>query len=125
MGVVMARVEKVNIPHMYIKLLMVFDRVRKFHLGLHYDFLLSLIEKTRKKDIADDGIDMGVSSSGDQTGIRSRLSRRARMLIRSSKTTQSPSVDETSGKDCEDRVINIVYKEIFKDVQTTQVHEDT
>ncbi|KAF2564144.1 hypothetical protein F2Q70_00017865 [Brassica cretica] len=49
MGVVMARVEKVNTPHMYIKLLMVFDKVRKFHLGLHYDFWLSLIEKTRKK----------------------------------------------------------------------------
>ncbi|KAG5378244.1 hypothetical protein IGI04_026086 [Brassica rapa subsp. trilocularis] len=64
-------------------------------------------------------------SSSDQTGIGSRLSRRAQMLIRSSKTTQSPSVDETSGKDCEDRVTNIIYKEIFKDVQTTQVHEDT
>ncbi|KAG5378247.1 hypothetical protein IGI04_026089, partial [Brassica rapa subsp. trilocularis] len=77
------------------------------------------------RDITDDGVDMGVSSSGDQTGIGSRLSRRAQMLIRSSKTTQSPSVDETSGKDCEDRVTNIIYKEIFKDVQTTQVHEDT
>ncbi|CAF2142282.1 unnamed protein product [Brassica rapa] len=32
----------------------------------------------RRRDIADDGVDMGVTSSGDQTGIGSRLSRRAR-----------------------------------------------
>ncbi|XP_013680161.1 uncharacterized protein LOC106384797 [Brassica napus] len=49
-GVVMGRDEKVSIPHMYIKLLMDFDKVRKFHWGLHsYDFLLSSIEKARKK----------------------------------------------------------------------------
>ncbi|CAN7094923.1 unnamed protein product [Brassica rapa subsp. narinosa] len=103
--------------------------------------LSQLNVRMKDVDITDDGVDMGVSSSGthnvlkfkpmnlvrvvtiyniasvyyssgDQTGIGSRLSRRARMLIRSSKTTQSPSVD---------RVTNIVYKEIFKDVQTTQV----
>uniref|UniRef100_M4CS45 Uncharacterized protein n=1 Tax=Brassica campestris TaxID=3711 RepID=M4CS45_BRACM len=107
--------------------------------------LSQLNVRMKDVDITDDGVDMGVSSSGthnvlkfkpmnlvrvvtiyniasvyyssgDQTGIGSRLSRRAQMLIRSSKTTQSPSVD---------RVTNIVYKEIFKDVQTTQVHEDT
>ncbi|XP_013751359.2 uncharacterized protein LOC117134583 [Brassica rapa] len=49
-GVVMGRDEKVSIPHMYIKLVMDFDKVRKFHWGLHsYDFLLSSIEKARKK----------------------------------------------------------------------------
>ncbi|KAL0837130.1 hypothetical protein Bca101_089020 [Brassica carinata] len=46
----MGRDEKVSIPHMYIKLVMDFDKVRKFHWGLHsYDFLLSSIEKARKK----------------------------------------------------------------------------
>ncbi|KAF2583666.1 hypothetical protein F2Q70_00035261 [Brassica cretica] len=50
MGVVMGRDEKVNIPHMYIKLVMDLDKVRKFHWGLHsFDFLLSSIDKTRKK----------------------------------------------------------------------------
>uniref|UniRef100_A0A0D3E9C4 GRF-type domain-containing protein n=1 Tax=Brassica oleracea var. oleracea TaxID=109376 RepID=A0A0D3E9C4_BRAOL len=49
-GVVMGRDEKVSIPHMYIKLVMDFDKVRKFHWGLHsYDFLLISIEKARKK----------------------------------------------------------------------------
>ncbi|KAF3597671.1 hypothetical protein DY000_02025697, partial [Brassica cretica] len=49
-GVVMGRDEKVSIPHMYIKLVMDFDKVRKFHWGLHsYDFLMSSIEKARKK----------------------------------------------------------------------------
>ncbi|KAF3585649.1 hypothetical protein F2Q69_00031075 [Brassica cretica] len=49
-GVVMGRDEKVSIPHMYIKLVMDFDKVQKFHWGLHsYDFLLSSIEKARKK----------------------------------------------------------------------------
>ncbi|XP_022568534.2 uncharacterized protein LOC106363003 [Brassica napus] len=49
-GVVMGRDEKVSIPHMYIKLVMDFNKVRKFHWGLHsYDFLLSLIVKARKK----------------------------------------------------------------------------
>ncbi|XP_013624109.1 PREDICTED: uncharacterized protein LOC106330105 [Brassica oleracea var. oleracea] len=49
-GVVMGRDEKVSIPHMYIKLVMDFDKVRKFHWGLHsYDFLLSSIEKAMKK----------------------------------------------------------------------------
>ncbi|XP_048628426.1 uncharacterized protein LOC106377628 [Brassica napus] len=49
-GVVMGRDEKVSIPHMYIKLVMDFDKVRKFHWGLHsYDFLLSSIEKAGKK----------------------------------------------------------------------------
>ncbi|KAH0939319.1 hypothetical protein HID58_006780, partial [Brassica napus] len=65
---------------------------------------------------------MGVTSSGDQTGIGSRLSRRARnaySVIKNNSIAFS-SLDETSGKDCEDRVTNIVYKEIFKDVQTTQ-----
>ncbi|XP_048599816.1 uncharacterized protein LOC125579947 [Brassica napus] len=48
-GVVMGRDEKVSIPHMYIKLVMDFDKVRKFHWGLHsYDFLLISIEKARK-----------------------------------------------------------------------------
>ena len=83
-------------------------------------------------------------SSGDQTGIGSRLSRRARnaySVIKNNSIAFSRlvtialwsavgyiisihlyySLDETSGKDCEDRVTNIVYKEIFKDVQTTQV----
>ncbi|XP_013617550.1 PREDICTED: uncharacterized protein LOC106324074 [Brassica oleracea var. oleracea] len=50
MGVVMGRDEKVNIPHMYIKLVMDLAKLRKFHWGLHsYDFLLSSIEKARKK----------------------------------------------------------------------------
>uniref|UniRef100_A0A0D3D5B7 Ubiquitin-like protease family profile domain-containing protein n=1 Tax=Brassica oleracea var. oleracea TaxID=109376 RepID=A0A0D3D5B7_BRAOL len=50
MGVVMGRDEKVNIPDMYIKLVMDLDKPRKFHWGLHsYDFLLSSIEKARKK----------------------------------------------------------------------------
>ncbi|KAG2253510.1 hypothetical protein Bca4012_101213 [Brassica carinata] len=50
MGVVMGRDEKVNIPHMYIKLVMDLDKLRNFHWGLHsYDFLLSSIEKARKK----------------------------------------------------------------------------
>ncbi|KAF2558838.1 hypothetical protein F2Q68_00014566 [Brassica cretica] len=50
MGVVMGRDEKVNIPHIYIKLVMDLDKLRKFHWGLHsYDFLLSSIEKARKK----------------------------------------------------------------------------
>ena len=50
MGVVMGRDEKVNIPDMYIKLVMDLDKLRKFHWGLHsYDFLLSSIEKARKK----------------------------------------------------------------------------
>ncbi|XP_056853238.1 uncharacterized protein LOC130502463 [Raphanus sativus] len=50
MGVVMGRNEKVNIPHMYIKLVMDLDKLRKFHWGLHsYDFLLSSIEKARKR----------------------------------------------------------------------------
>uniref|UniRef100_A0A0D3AQT6 DUF1985 domain-containing protein n=1 Tax=Brassica oleracea var. oleracea TaxID=109376 RepID=A0A0D3AQT6_BRAOL len=49
-GVVMGRDEKVNIPDMYIKLVMDLDKLRKFHWGLHsYDFLLSSIEKARKK----------------------------------------------------------------------------
>ncbi|XP_048596952.1 uncharacterized protein LOC106453537 [Brassica napus] len=49
-GVVMGRDEKVSIPHMYIKLVMDFDKVRKFHWDLHsYDFLLSSIEKAKKK----------------------------------------------------------------------------
>uniref|UniRef100_A0A0D3BDB3 DUF1985 domain-containing protein n=1 Tax=Brassica oleracea var. oleracea TaxID=109376 RepID=A0A0D3BDB3_BRAOL len=44
------RDEKVNIPDMYIKLVMDLDKLRKFHWGLHsYDFLLSSIEKARKK----------------------------------------------------------------------------
>ncbi|KAF3535829.1 hypothetical protein F2Q69_00023995 [Brassica cretica] len=42
--------EKVNIPDMYIKLVMDLDKLWKFHWGLHsYDFLLSSIEKARKK----------------------------------------------------------------------------
>ncbi|KAF2547694.1 hypothetical protein F2Q70_00021745, partial [Brassica cretica] len=50
MGVVMGRDEKVNILDMYIKLVMDLDKLRKFHWGLHsYDFLLSSIEKARKK----------------------------------------------------------------------------
>ncbi|KAF2599855.1 hypothetical protein F2Q68_00009122 [Brassica cretica] len=50
MGVVMGRYEKVNIPDMYIKLVMDLDKLCKFHWGLHsYDFLLSSIEKARKK----------------------------------------------------------------------------
>ncbi|KAJ4906162.1 hypothetical protein Rs2_09820 [Raphanus sativus] len=50
MGVVMGRNEKVNIPHMYIKLVMDLDKLRKFHWGLHsYDFLLSSIDKARKR----------------------------------------------------------------------------
>ncbi|XP_009121263.2 uncharacterized protein LOC103846096 [Brassica rapa] len=50
MGVVMGRDEKVNIPHMYIKLVMDLEKLRNFHWGLHsYDFLLSSIEKVRKK----------------------------------------------------------------------------
>ncbi|XP_013668972.1 uncharacterized protein LOC106373333 [Brassica napus] len=50
MGVVMGRDEKVNIPHIYIKLVMDLDKLQKFHWGLHsYDFLLSSIEKARKK----------------------------------------------------------------------------
>ncbi|KAL0675395.1 hypothetical protein Bca4012_003376 [Brassica carinata] len=50
MGVVMGRDEKVNIPDMYIKLVIDLDKLRKFHWSLHsYDFLLSSIEKARKK----------------------------------------------------------------------------
>ncbi|KAF3549217.1 hypothetical protein DY000_02005669 [Brassica cretica] len=50
MSVVMGRDEKVNISHMYIKLVMDLDKLQKFHWGLHsYDFLLSYIEKARKK----------------------------------------------------------------------------
>ncbi|KAF8086557.1 hypothetical protein N665_0621s0008 [Sinapis alba] len=50
MGVVMGRDEKVNIPHLYIKLVMDLDKVRKFHWGLHsYEFLVSSMEKTKKK----------------------------------------------------------------------------
>uniref|UniRef100_A0A0D3APP6 Ubiquitin-like protease family profile domain-containing protein n=1 Tax=Brassica oleracea var. oleracea TaxID=109376 RepID=A0A0D3APP6_BRAOL len=50
MGVVMGRDEKVNIPDMYIKLVIDLDKLWKFHWGLHsYDFLLSSIEKARKK----------------------------------------------------------------------------
>ncbi|KAL0658167.1 hypothetical protein Bca4012_078752 [Brassica carinata] len=49
-GVVMGRDEKMSIPHMYIKLVMDFDKVWKFHWGLHScDFLLISIEKARKK----------------------------------------------------------------------------
>ncbi|KAF8105774.1 hypothetical protein N665_0156s0028 [Sinapis alba] len=50
MGVVMGRDEKVNIPPMYIKLVMDLDKLQNFHWGLHsYDFLMSSIEKVRKK----------------------------------------------------------------------------
>ncbi|KAF8104752.1 hypothetical protein N665_0169s0035 [Sinapis alba] len=50
MGVVMGRDEKVSIPPMYIKLVMDLDKLRNFHWGLHsYDFLMSSIEKVRKK----------------------------------------------------------------------------
>lgn len=50
MGVVMGRDEKVKIPHMYIKLVMDLRKLREFHWGIHsYDFLLSSIEKVRKK----------------------------------------------------------------------------
>ncbi|KAJ4873969.1 hypothetical protein Rs2_44268 [Raphanus sativus] len=50
MGVVMGRDEKVFIPHMYIKLVMDLDKLRKFHWGLHsYDFLLRSIDKATKK----------------------------------------------------------------------------
>ncbi|KAL0722239.1 hypothetical protein Bca4012_036838 [Brassica carinata] len=49
-GVVMGRDEKVNIPHMYIKMVMDPDKLRKFHWDLHsYDLLLSSIEKARTK----------------------------------------------------------------------------
>ncbi|CAN6990515.1 unnamed protein product [Brassica rapa subsp. trilocularis] len=42
-----------------------------------------------------DRVNTGVSITGDQKAIESRLSRRARMAIRSSKQTQSPSVANT------------------------------
>ncbi|KAF2612330.1 hypothetical protein F2Q70_00011413 [Brassica cretica] len=49
MGMVMGKDEKVNIPHMYIKLVMDLDKVWKFHWGFHsFDILLRSIEKTRK-----------------------------------------------------------------------------
>ncbi|KAF3535833.1 hypothetical protein F2Q69_00023991 [Brassica cretica] len=70
MGVVMGRDEKVNIPDMYIKLVMDLDKLRKFHWGLHsYDFLLSSIEKARKKlAIPDFGEICGRQVSGSFVG---------------------------------------------------------
>uniref|UniRef100_A0A0D3CFL0 DUF1985 domain-containing protein n=1 Tax=Brassica oleracea var. oleracea TaxID=109376 RepID=A0A0D3CFL0_BRAOL len=72
MGVVMGRDEKVNIPDMYIKLVMDLDKLRKFHWGLHsYDFLLCSIEKARKKlAIPDFGEICGRHVSGSFVGPR-------------------------------------------------------
>lgn len=47
---VMAKDEKVNIPHEYIRLVMDFDKMRKYPWGLHaYDMLLESIKNARYK----------------------------------------------------------------------------
>ncbi|KAL0688839.1 hypothetical protein Bca4012_088516 [Brassica carinata] len=47
---VMAKDEKINIPHAYIRLVMDFDKMRKYPWGLHaYDMLLDSIKKARFK----------------------------------------------------------------------------
>lgn len=46
----MAKDEKINIPHAYIRLVMDFDKLRKYPWGLHaYDLLLDSIKKARFK----------------------------------------------------------------------------
>uniref|UniRef100_A0A0D3BWQ5 Uncharacterized protein n=1 Tax=Brassica oleracea var. oleracea TaxID=109376 RepID=A0A0D3BWQ5_BRAOL len=50
MGVVMGKDEKVNIPHLYMKLAMDLENLRNYPWGLYsFDFLLKQIDKTRHK----------------------------------------------------------------------------
>jgi len=50
MGVVMGKDEKVNIPHLYMKLAMDLEKLRNYPWGLYsFDFLLKQIDKTRHK----------------------------------------------------------------------------
>ncbi|KAF3603710.1 hypothetical protein F2Q69_00034031 [Brassica cretica] len=50
MGVVMGRDEKVNIPHLYMKLAMDLEKLRNYPWGLYsFDFLLKQIDKIRHK----------------------------------------------------------------------------
>ena len=50
MGVVMGKDEKVNIPHLYMKLAMDLEKLRNYPWDLYsFDFLLKQIDKTRHK----------------------------------------------------------------------------
>uniref|UniRef100_A0A0D3E9D2 DUF1985 domain-containing protein n=1 Tax=Brassica oleracea var. oleracea TaxID=109376 RepID=A0A0D3E9D2_BRAOL len=50
MGVVMGKDEKVNIPHLYMKLAMDLEKLRNYPWGLYsFDFLLKQLDKTRHK----------------------------------------------------------------------------
>ncbi|XP_013625693.1 PREDICTED: uncharacterized protein LOC106331819 [Brassica oleracea var. oleracea] len=50
MGVVMGRDEKVNIPHLYMKLAIDLEKLQNYPWGLYsFDFLLKQIDKTRHK----------------------------------------------------------------------------
>nr|VDC91401.1 unnamed protein product [Brassica oleracea] len=49
-GVVMGKDEKVNIPHLYMKLAMDLEKLRNYPWGMYsFDFLLKQIDKTRHK----------------------------------------------------------------------------
>ena len=50
MGVVMGKDEKVNIPHLYMKLAMDLEKLQNYPWGMYsFDFLLKQIDKTRHK----------------------------------------------------------------------------
>ncbi|KAF2542657.1 hypothetical protein F2Q68_00031579 [Brassica cretica] len=73
-GLVMAKGEKVCIPHKYIKLVMDFDKMRKFLWGLlhSFDALVTSITEARDKAIPDIGSLLGEKLREGVTSMRCR-----------------------------------------------------
>ncbi|CDY34122.1 BnaC01g28620D [Brassica napus] len=72
-GLVMAKGEKVCIPHKYIKLVMDFDKMRKFLWGLHsFDALVTSITEANDKAIPDIGSLLGEKLREGVTSMRCR-----------------------------------------------------
>ncbi|CDY15413.1 BnaC04g42100D [Brassica napus] len=72
-GLVMAKDEKVCIPHKYIKLVMDFDKMRKYPWGLHsFDALVTSITEARDKAIPDIGSLLGKKLKEGITSMRCR-----------------------------------------------------
>nr|VDD51284.1 unnamed protein product [Brassica oleracea] len=72
-GLVMAKDEKVCIPHKYIKLVIDFDKMRKFPWGLHsFDALVTSITEARDKAIPDIGSLLGEKLREGVTSMRCR-----------------------------------------------------
>ncbi|CAN7083814.1 unnamed protein product, partial [Brassica oleracea var. botrytis] len=72
-GLVMAKDENVCIPHKYIKLVMDFDKMRKYMWGLHsFDALVTSITEARDKAIPDIGSLLGKKLKEGVTSMRCR-----------------------------------------------------